>query len=109
MKKFLVTMLVLISFQANASCEDMEGVGAISLSLTSPSFLTTFLATGDDPTVNCKMVRELRVDAQKALVDGNFSERLIAIMEKMKANRETSALSTDEMLNMIIESTTEAN
>ena len=55
MKATLLVLTILFSVPAFSSCEDGEGMGAILMSSTSPWFLTTFLATDNDPTINCKI------------------------------------------------------
>jgi len=106
MKTTLILLSLLFSVPAFSSCEDGEGMGAILMSSTSPWFLTTFAMTGDDPTINCKMVKELRSDAQKALVEGVVSDKLSDVLNKMQKSEETSNLSNDEKLELIINDTT---
>lgn len=106
MKMTLVILTLLFSIPAFSSCEDSEGLGAIALSSTSPWFLTTFMMTGNDPTVNCKVVKELRSDAQKALVEGVVSVKLADVLNKMQKSKETENLSIDEKLELIINNTT---
>ena len=106
MKVTLVLLALAFSIPVYSSCEDSEGIGAISMSSTSPWFLTTFLMTGDDPTVDCKIVKELRSDAQQALVEGSVSAKLAKALEKMENAEESKNLTINEKLELIINNTT---
>lgn len=108
MKKLLVVLSLSLSLGASASCGDFEGIASISMSSTSPWFLTTFMMTGNDPLTSCKFVREIRSDAQKALIDGSEIQnpRLKGMLQEMNKYEENRGLSLEEKLEKIIEETT---
>lgn len=106
MKVTLVLLALAFSIPVYSSCEDSEGIGAISMSSTSPWFLTTFLMTGNDPTIDCKIVKELRSDTQQALVEGSISTKLASTLEKMENSEESRNLTINEKLELIINNTT---
>lgn len=109
MKAALLSLCIVFSVPAFSSCGDMDGVMPIVFSSTSPWFLTTFALTGKDIINNCKEVRALRSDAQRALVDGVVSEKLEKALLNMQNDSSTAQLNIEAKLERIISELTELN